>query len=454
VVEQDMAEIDFLIVTALEEERDAVLGRLPGFQRLPPSDRDVRIYYVSDLLVTFPDGSSGVYLVVVMPLLAMGRVQATAAASDAIHRWHPRYVILVGIAGGVVNRDAQGRTKTGVKLGDVLVADQIVDYELQKLTSRGPEIRWEVHRADPRLVGAAQNLDVGHCQELMTVARPGRGMPSRHIGPIASGDKVVAFEEALTKYHDQWPALIGVEMEAAGVAAASFQAASHPGFFMVRGVSDLADSRKGSAGVRKWRQYACEIAAEYMIALLRRGPVTLTASGNDSIGEARPIRAMHTADEQQVPDFDVQVLETSSEACRIDQVHVELTFRMMRRNPWPGVLMEISLGESRLPTALGLGEISSKQYKPRDWHCYNTLKPGYAIPPAGCDFQLTLHYPVVEAPTAGTQEQWQQTRIRLQLLMQYDTPPEGYGRKCVYVDVPVSLSNAFGELLAFGSEGT
>ena len=65
-------------------------------------------------------------------------------------------------------------------------------------------------------------------------------------------------------------------MEAGGAAAAMFQAAIAPGFFMVRGVSDLADSKKNSARVKKWRPYACDIAAAYAIALIKSGPVPLS----------------------------------------------------------------------------------------------------------------------------------------------------------------------------------
>jgi len=200
-----------------------------------------------------------------MPLLGMGRLQAAAATGDAIRQWRPRYVILIGIAGGIAAR--------GVKLGDILISDQIVDYELQKLTPAGPEIRWEVHRADPRLVGAARNFSDEGWQKLMGTSRPGPGKPRRHIGPIASGDKVIAFSEVLVRYRDTWPKLIGVEMEAAGVATATFQAAKPPGFFMVRGVSDLADEAKGSPSVEKWRLYACDVAASYAIGLLKSGPV-------------------------------------------------------------------------------------------------------------------------------------------------------------------------------------
>jgi len=183
-------------------------------------------------------------------------------------------VVLIGIAGGVAAK--------GVSLGDILVADQIVDYELQKLTPKGPDIRWEVHRADPRLVGSALNFTDETWQESITAERPDDGSPRRHMGPIASGDKVIAFGAALAKYRETWSKLIGVEMEAGGVAAAAFQAAERPGFFMVRGVSDLADEQKSSPEVEKWRQYACDVAASYAIALLRSGPILPISSAQPS----------------------------------------------------------------------------------------------------------------------------------------------------------------------------
>lgn len=143
---------DIVIVTALEEEREAVLHRLPRRRRKNPTGDDIHVYYTANLPVTFPDRTSGTYRVAVLSLPSMGRVQAATATNDAIRRWQPRYVLLVGIAGGIGT--------AGVQLGDVLVADQVVDYELQKLTTAGPEVRWEVHRADSRLISAARNLRV------------------------------------------------------------------------------------------------------------------------------------------------------------------------------------------------------------------------------------------------------------------------------------------------------
>jgi nucleoside phosphorylase len=200
----------------------------------------------------------------------MGRVQAGVATSDAIRRWRPHYVLLVGIAGGVEAK--------GVRLGDVLISDQIVDYELQKLTAKGVQVRWQVHRAAPRLLSAVLNFSDTGWYRQVTTWRPDPDAPKRHVGPIASGDKVIAFDKVLAKYRDTWPALIGVEMEAAGAATAAFQAAEQPGFFMIRGVSDFADQQKGTPDVDRWRAYACDVAAAYTIGLLRSGPVPLSAA--------------------------------------------------------------------------------------------------------------------------------------------------------------------------------
>jgi nucleoside phosphorylase/predicted dehydrogenase len=265
--QQHVSPADFIIITALEEERDAVLNRLPGYNKLPPQDNEIRVYYSSDLPVSLSDGSKGAYRLIIMPLFGMGRVEAANAANHAISRWQPRYVILVGIAGGIATR--------GVMLGDVLIPNQIVDYELQKQTPKGDELRFQVYPTDPKFIGIASNFNSYHWHTVVTAKRPRKGLPKRHIGPIASGDKVIAFGEVLEKYRDKWPMLIGVEMEAAGVAAAAFQAVPAPGFFMVRGVSDLADTRKDSAYVKRWRAYACDVAASYLIALLESGPISL-----------------------------------------------------------------------------------------------------------------------------------------------------------------------------------
>lgn len=253
---------DFLLVTALPEERDALLAHLPGAFKLPPRKDDIHIYFRADLPV---ENGRGSYRVVVLPLLGMGRVNAATATSEAIKRWKPRHVVLVGIAGGVKARN--------VALGDVLISEQIVDYELQKLTEKGVEVRWSVHKASRRLYAAALHLLGDAWRSHIQIPHPESLKSHIHFGPIASGDKVIAVESILSEYRSVWPSLIGVEMEAAGVASACFSAAKQPEFFMVRGVSDHADAQKNAATTAPYRAYAAEVAAAYTIELLRAQPI-------------------------------------------------------------------------------------------------------------------------------------------------------------------------------------
>ena len=182
--------IEFLIITALEEEQDAVLSKLPGYSRVPPSHDDVRLYYQAEIPIDFP-GTDASYRVIVTCLLGMGHVEATTTTVDAIRMWRPRYVLLVGIAGGIAKAD--------VNLGDILIADQVVDYELQKLKPEGPQYRWRAFPVDPRLRGAALNYKPAECLTLLSVTRPETGVPQRHMGPVATGNKVVADEKVLNE---------------------------------------------------------------------------------------------------------------------------------------------------------------------------------------------------------------------------------------------------------------
>lgn len=270
--------IDFLIVTALEEERDAVISVFPELKKVPPSDDDVRIYYRCEFSFSDSNGDACVYHLVLVPLLDMGRLQASLATTDAIKKWNPNYVILIGIAGGIQAKE--------ISLGDVLISSRIVDYELQKVKSDGDdEIRYRPHEANPRLIGAVRELrdiDWFKAKEVMALRPNNSDTPTKHIGCVASGDKVVTAQEYLARHRAVWPEMIGVEMEAAGVASACFQSVSRPGFIMIKGVSDLADHRKGASRTQKWRRYACIIAASFLKSLLLSGPVPISKTSSEA----------------------------------------------------------------------------------------------------------------------------------------------------------------------------
>jgi len=263
------APVDFVIVTPLTDERDAVLRKLKSARKLPPSDEDVRVYYAAELPAKYSDGSPTEYKVIVVPLAGMGEKEAANATGDAIRRWKPNYVVLAGIAGGLA--------KAGVQLGDVLVADQVADYELQKRTVEETIVRWEVHPVNKQLLLAAQNIREEDWLHRIDIARPGGGKPLFRFGVICTGNVVMA-DGLLQQYHKTWDWLIGVEMEAGGAASSAFSQVSPPGFFMVRSASDLADAKKDATDTKKWREYACDVAASFAIGLLESGPVRSIAS--------------------------------------------------------------------------------------------------------------------------------------------------------------------------------
>ncbi|MCP4594040.1 MAG: 5'-methylthioadenosine/S-adenosylhomocysteine nucleosidase, partial [bacterium] len=146
------------------------------------------------------------------------------------------------------------------------------------------------HGVDQRLLIAAQNFQGQSWRE--TTSRRFDNTGARNFfGPICTGNKVVADASLAQQFREVWIKLIGVEMEAGGVAGASSQAACRPGFFMVRGVSDLADGAKDTEDVKQWRPYACEIAAAWAVEFLKSGPVpaaTKTPSAGAIAGSKLP----------------------------------------------------------------------------------------------------------------------------------------------------------------------
>src|SRR5262245_33455206 len=81
------APVDFLLITVLDDERTALLERLPGYRRVPAHEDDIHIYYEAVIPVRSPYGFTGAYRAIVCQIPAMGRVRAAAATRDFVQRW-------------------------------------------------------------------------------------------------------------------------------------------------------------------------------------------------------------------------------------------------------------------------------------------------------------------------------------------------------------------------------
>jgi nucleoside phosphorylase len=178
---------------------------------------------------------------------------------------------LVGIAGGIRSGAED------LQLGDVLVADQVIGYESAKLRPQGPSSRWEVYRPSAELLTIARHLDPRTWRPRITTPRPadppGRGVPMIHIGPVLSGEKVLADDAAVAELRTSWPKMIGVEMEGLGAALVLYRA--NAAFLMVKAVSDYADESKNDG----WHKYAADAAARFAVAVLRNEPPAVPVVG-------------------------------------------------------------------------------------------------------------------------------------------------------------------------------
>ncbi len=266
--------VDFAIVTVLDVERDAVLRRLDAARRVALPD-DPYVYYRG--MVGIP-GTESSYDVVVAQLLDVGNIESSAATTELIHRWNPRHILLVGIAGGVASQ--------GVVEGDVIVADFVYYYEPGKRIPNGEQRRPKQYRCDRVLRSWARHVDasswIGTVTALLPEGVQGR-VPRVRFGPIACGEWVIADGVTIPQLLAECPQMLAVAMEAAGVAQAAEN--SGRGFLEIRGVSDLADRTKSDA----WHAFAADSAAAFVRGLLESKPVAPQAI--DDLHETSPSSA-------------------------------------------------------------------------------------------------------------------------------------------------------------------
>ncbi|MBW4508543.1 MAG: hypothetical protein KME64_18820 [Scytonematopsis contorta HA4267-MV1] len=255
--------IDVVIITALEKERDAVLRYLDFPEKVQNFSK---VFHRASVKTCRSDTT---YQVVVICLNCMGNIRSALTTQRAIIDFNPSHIILTGIAGGI--------PKDSRYLGDILVGEQIVYYELGKqiqLEQNNSQIqrRYETHRPAKGLLEAAKNLPSLSWVLSVKAQRPdgttGRVIPNVHFGVVASGDKVIADPNLRDDLQSDWSQMVGVEMEAAGAALAADESDFPQGILLVKGMCDWADGSKNDI----WQEYAAESSASFVVELLKSAP--------------------------------------------------------------------------------------------------------------------------------------------------------------------------------------
>ncbi len=213
-----------LILTAVEAELRAVLARLEppeGSEKALKVQEGGQTYYVGSY------GKTPVVALLCEPGSA-GRDGSLSTAKDAIGTWSPCGVICAGIAFGV---------KAGEhKIGDVLVSTKIFCYEPQRKGTMDVQ-RGAIPEAGRVLKNRFKNMLTWEFK------RPDDYKCQKYLGPLLSGEKLVASETFLGELVSKYPDALGGEMEGNGLYAA---AASRDitEWIVVKGICDWGDEHK------------------------------------------------------------------------------------------------------------------------------------------------------------------------------------------------------------------
>ena len=251
--------VDFLIVTALEKERNAVLQQL-GYPELVPEDGPPP-YYRS--ILDTGTGPNQVNCVVAVTLADVGNVNAGLHTASCIQHLQPHYVFMVGIAGGL---------SEDVTLGDVVVSNQVIYYEIAKETPAGSKPYPKETPVNRKLLNGARSYNTDW-HTFIRAKRPNgptrNEVPRVHFAPIASGEKVKADANRASELKQWNPKLAAVEMESFGVGEAAARSDNSSRFIAFRGISDYADESKND----DWQEYAADSAAAFTVGFLRSGAI-------------------------------------------------------------------------------------------------------------------------------------------------------------------------------------
>jgi len=177
----------------------------------------------------------------------MGNLEAQSTAHEILDIWKPKYIFVVGIAGGNFKKD--------VVIKDIVVAKSVVYYELGKYGPNGVEIRsaGSIYQTSQFLVDRIANCETIKHRRV-------------HFGTVASGEKVIAQDEFRDQILKVMPDTLAFEMESAGVAKACQKEGIE--FISIRGICDAADPTKSDA----FREKAIQDVAQFLTCWLNEKP--------------------------------------------------------------------------------------------------------------------------------------------------------------------------------------
>jgi adenosylhomocysteine nucleosidase len=208
------------IVAAMPEELDAIVTAMHADDIVEVGGRRYhRGHYAGEPMVAV--------------VSRIGKVAAATTTAILLERFHPRAVVVTGLAGAVDPRLA---------IGDVVIADRLIQHDLD---ARPIFPRYEVpllgiaELVADRALGDRLAAGIERFVPPPEVVALGVTAPRVWRGLVASGDQFFASAAAVAALRAELPDALAVEMEGAAVAQVCHEHAVP--FAVARVISDAAD---------------------------------------------------------------------------------------------------------------------------------------------------------------------------------------------------------------------
>lgn len=240
------------IISALAEEQQ---GLIEAMQEPATLTHGMRVYTAGTLWE----------IDAVSVLSRIGKVAAAMTATTLVEKFGVTHIVFTGVAG---SGDA------GVKVGDIVVADRLVQHDVDasplfpkfQIPLTGLSHFESDLALTDRLAGAARQF-LDHGLELAIADEErrlfGLTRPRVHRGLIASGDQFIGGRAHLARVRDGLPGLLAVEMEGAAVAQVCFELGIP--FAVIRTISDNANEEAAVDFMR----FVKTVASRYAFETLR-----------------------------------------------------------------------------------------------------------------------------------------------------------------------------------------
>ncbi len=263
-----------LIVCPLKEEWNSVVDRCFDLETV---SKGTALAKLSSLNQTFD--------VVICTPMEKGSVASAVVTANALHRFDPKYIFLVGICGGL-SRDS----KSALEFGDVVFSSAVIRVENSKILDRPDpkafDVSFSVSVINSELVSAFKHyrsrLKRREIRSNLEVAQVASQSPRIEIGTSASVDSVIKSlrygNKILNMVRSEIRSMtpVSVEMEFSGVEMAARQAGIDDRLMMVRGVNDMADDFKmhdQTHSRSSARQNASFVATDFLKYLWENDPI-------------------------------------------------------------------------------------------------------------------------------------------------------------------------------------